>query len=1007
MVLKLDTIYEKHPLSKEITTFAIPTGFAGATLALSSGTLDNDLFTIRDGKLWWISTPDYESPADADTNNIYQIEVTFTKTDDTTTRQRYDLEVQDIGPGRHYYDLNDNPDGGVAFYLFRRANIPTPQEPGGLANYLIAGKAFVMPDEGSLILTWNFGSDLYLDAEFVRPYLNRAFAAYEEVIDIKFVEVEHGSGEIEVSFLPPGTKGRANGSAHILGDVNFYFSKEQLRDLPSYYDTILHELGHMLGLKHPFDGSANSWRYWLGSEDYRQSPDTIMSYARDRGQKLHEADIAALQFLYGAPGDDDWISPRSLGIAPEYVLRSIAETKKTEEAFFVQFPFKLSESGRVTYSRSGFSLRDDDDSAFFQIDSDTGLLSLKQTLDYDDQVAKNNIYQVEVGYSYYYSWGRLQPTSKGDETTLYIEVIESINLAAGDSDIDIAKRGKEGQPGADYRGKQVLGSDGNNDITDGHGHDIIRGRGGDDVIRLDTTYKDHNQIIYRIGNQLAIDGGDTIIGFVRGVDRFILALEDNAATRAITDNAGLIQYLKGSMADDLSDDQFLVKLDMVIAPETGSVLVEGLSLHFKDSVLYDGGRKSVPVMVLKFSSPVTVEQLLGGDETSRAKIIDDNGILLDLNLLEHLLGGANSFGHTVETDTRTPNKINAPAANRITIDATMAGKVLSDAGGDDTYLIQTDAADGVVINDAAGKSTIIFADGVRVLSVVTHTGVLGVNYAEITFDNGANTAERILRVDQLDQAHFQFEAGLLSARDLSIDALKAYMEGVPSFGADSYTAQLATDAEAGTVVATISAANANDGAALSYAFTRDGNLSNLFAIDGRTGVITLNTALPPSAATSYILKVQATNGTYTSTEKVTVNIGDVSQLSEGDTPTPTLTPVVSDAPTTRLFTQTDYTVIVAENTAVATSIFDDLPVLLTDRGLWFVPVITSGDSDLFKITGSSRTSYKIVLKGTLNYEDATSHTLTLQLSDGTNTDTATFTVLVTDVEEPGQSFLTG
>ena len=156
--------------------------------------------------------------------------------------------------------------------------------------------------------------------------------------------------------------------------------------------------------------------------------------------------------------------------------------------------------------------------------------------------------------------------------------------------------------------------------------------------------------------------------------------------------------------------------------------------------------------------------------------------------------------------------------------------------------------------------------------------------------------------------------GLLSARDLSIDALKAYAEGVPSFRADSYTAQLATNAEAGTVVATISAANANDRAALSYAFTRDGNLSNLFAIDGRTGVITLNTALPPfAAATSYILKVQATNGTYTSTEKVTVNIGDVSQPSEGDTPTPT--PVVPDASDGLKFIQTDYTVIVEEDTA--------------------------------------------------------------------------------------------
>ena len=67
-VVNISAVYEQHPVTKEITTFAIPAGFAGATLTLSSGTLDNNLFTIRDGKLWWISTPDYESPADADTS---------------------------------------------------------------------------------------------------------------------------------------------------------------------------------------------------------------------------------------------------------------------------------------------------------------------------------------------------------------------------------------------------------------------------------------------------------------------------------------------------------------------------------------------------------------------------------------------------------------------------------------------------------------------------------------------------------------------------------------------------------------------------------------------------------------------------------------------------------------------------------------------------------------------------------------------------------------------------
>ena len=120
-VMNISAIYERHPVSKETTTFAIPTSFAGATLALSSDTLDNDLFTIRDDKLRWMSTPDYESPADADTNNIYEIEVTFTKTDGSTSSQRYDLEVMDIGLGRADYDPTDDPDGTLEIYGFHRS----------------------------------------------------------------------------------------------------------------------------------------------------------------------------------------------------------------------------------------------------------------------------------------------------------------------------------------------------------------------------------------------------------------------------------------------------------------------------------------------------------------------------------------------------------------------------------------------------------------------------------------------------------------------------------------------------------------------------------------------------------------------------------------------------------------------------------------------------------------------------------------------------------------------
>ena len=1018
-VVSISAIYERHPVTKEITTFAIPTGFAGATLALSSGTLDNDLFTIRDGKLWWISAPDYESPADSDTNNIYEIEVTFTKTDGTTTQQRYNLEVMDIGPQRHGYDLTDYPDGKLETYFFLRSFIPLPEEPGGLANTLPLGEAYAMSaDGGPLVLTWGIDPSSFLSAEDVRPILNRALTMFEEAANIKFIEVDDGKVNVDLRLFF-GDSGTSPEGPHVLGtassaNTEFYFSDSSA--LNQNFDVVLHELGHSLGLNHPF--VTTETRGWIGKNEYRHTPDSIMSYynhPNGADARLQEADIAALQFLYGAPGEDHFVSPQ------EYMLSSllaryvpvdnefiqISETAEIGDAIFTITP---KDSIRI-YVQQGdkyawvsapvvspiyrlYSNRGDNH--LFSIDRNTGVITLKQKLDFDMPLdtsdsgvfVGNNVYEIGISVSTVYieEDGTEMPISYAN--TILVELVEKIDLANGDSDIDVAARGASRTP-TDYRGKEVFGSNGNNRIHDGHGNDIIHGRGGDDMIILNATHKDQNQIIYRIGNQLAIDGGDTIIDFMRGADRLVLMLDDTAATRTITDNASLIQYLKGDMADNQSDDQFLVKLDMALDPETGAVLVEGLSLHFKDSVLYDGGRKSVPVMTLKFSEASELREIIGGDETSRAKIIDDNGFLLDLNLLEHLLGGADSLGFIVETDTRTPNKVNAPAANRITIDATMADKVLSDAGGDDTYLIQADAADGVVINDAAGKSTIIFADSVRVLSVAIREETR-LRYGEITFDHGAGTETRVLRVDQLDQARFQFETNTLPTQDLSIEKFKTFIEGAPLL-ADAYAAQLAIDAARGSTVITLSAVNMDSGRTLSYAFTRDSNANNLFAIDGATGAITLARESDSDDATMHILKVQMTNGASTAITTVTVQLGDAVQPPEPPDGTTITTPPASDAPS---FDQSSYVAIVAEDadsdievgyvSATAADANDQLTYAFTSDG---------NPGDLFAIDSKSGV---ITLAGTLDYETAKTHRLTVSASDGTNMATTTVTILVTD-----------
>ena len=64
------------------------------------------------------------------------------------------------------------------------------------------------------------------------------------------------------------------------------------------YETLLHELGHALGLGHPFDGTVRL----PASED--NTNNTVMSYTRAGGPKslFQPYDLLALQWIYGGDG---------------------------------------------------------------------------------------------------------------------------------------------------------------------------------------------------------------------------------------------------------------------------------------------------------------------------------------------------------------------------------------------------------------------------------------------------------------------------------------------------------------------------------------------------------------------------------------------------------------------------------------------------------------------------------------------------------------------------------
>lgn len=155
-----------------------------------------------------------------------------------------------------------------------------------------------------------------------RSAVRSALDHIESLINVEFVEVSDFSNpdlNIGSADLPPGVAGRGGTSYTYIeatGDIIQYemmslFDTSQ--DISSNPSLILHELGHALGLKHPFEGATLP-------EPYENNKYTLMSYTLnpDTGQDgdvFQVFDILALQELWGAAqtatGDDVYTGPRS------------------------------------------------------------------------------------------------------------------------------------------------------------------------------------------------------------------------------------------------------------------------------------------------------------------------------------------------------------------------------------------------------------------------------------------------------------------------------------------------------------------------------------------------------------------------------------------------------------------------------------------------------------------------------------------------------------------------
>ena len=463
--LDLAAIYENHPIDKAIASIETPANLAsagGARLALAStGTNDNALFRLDAGKLYWKSAPDFETPQDADGDNNYEIDIIFTASDGTKYLQKHTLNTQDIGPGRHGYDASTAPDGGFGAYTLPYENVPQEARPSGLASYIIDGYAKIMPDTGPLIFTWSLANSIY-EASDVRVYLDEAFDAFEKAANLKFIEVASDS-DIVINLL--SKTGDALGEAHPYITpmaINYYLNSESDFEGTGFYRTLTHEIGHVLGLKHPFEDSA-AGTSWLKDMDHTDNTNTMMSYANAfgfiaRGTPLLPADVAALQFLYGAPDGDggdsaerflkfeanrDYIhavSERSVDWHPAKLIE-ISDALAIGTAFYNVFHAdtlsrQQSLINNIEYKSSTYTIDSTHgDAAFFEI-SESGAISLKQNLDADTPqdnygskaYVENNVYEIKINAVHIYKLSSGGMHIIEDYGYLGIEVVDDADI---------------------------------------------------------------------------------------------------------------------------------------------------------------------------------------------------------------------------------------------------------------------------------------------------------------------------------------------------------------------------------------------------------------------------------------------------------------------------------------------------------------------------------------------------------------------------------------------------
>ena len=226
------------------------------------------------------------------------------------------------------------------------------------------------------------GSEIQtLDSAEYKDFIVEIFTAIDEIIDLDFILWDHNDGSL-IDIYSTQHDGSDIIGRTILRkgwiDVDFKIIAEKWDNKI----TILHEIGHALGLSHPNDN---------GFDINYSVEDTLMSYNNHDIAKpdwFTSADIYTLTEIWGT--ESDIVYNQDVIIYPLSIENSISTFSVDENNLIIN---------TFTANKDVFwSITGGEDAPKFNIDYNNGTLSFIEEPDYEipDDADKNNIYLLEI-----------------------------------------------------------------------------------------------------------------------------------------------------------------------------------------------------------------------------------------------------------------------------------------------------------------------------------------------------------------------------------------------------------------------------------------------------------------------------------------------------------------------------------------------------------------------------------------------------------------------------------